>query len=207
MSNGFAIPGHFIEWKPLGPSKPTIPSGAWTAARTDAANTFTGVQTMTSPALISPTITGVGSREVKFCTTQFDAVAGTTGATLTNIVGLTGFTLTAGGIYRYEVFLNGVATANCGHKIGFKYTTATLTSLNNGSQALLAASTAYTQSTTATDQASLHAATTATLGVVLRGRMIVNAGGTFAVQAAQNAAHADTTSVYVGSWALFERVA
>ena len=36
----------------------TFPTTSATVARTDAANTFTGVQTMTSPALTTPTITG-----------------------------------------------------------------------------------------------------------------------------------------------------
>lgn len=164
----------------------------------------------TSPTIASPTFTGVPvypaggiATDTKFCTTQFDAVTGTTGTTLTNIVGLTGFTLTAAGVYRFDMFLNGVATANSGHKIGFALTTATLTSINAGALALLASTMAYTQSTTST---ALHGATTATLGLRISGRMIVNAGGTLAVQAAQNAAHADTTSVYVGSWLTLTRI-
>ncbi len=39
----------------------TFPSTSATIARTDAANTFTGVQTMTSPALTTPAITGVST--------------------------------------------------------------------------------------------------------------------------------------------------
>src|SRR5213078_666308 len=67
--------------------------------------------------------------QTKVCTTQFDAVTGTTGATLTNIVGLTGFTLTVAGIYTFDINLSGVSTANSGLKIGFGLTTATLTNL------------------------------------------------------------------------------
>jgi hypothetical protein len=37
----------------------TVPDAPFTVARTDAANTFTGVQTMTSPALTTPVITGI----------------------------------------------------------------------------------------------------------------------------------------------------
>lgn len=165
---------------------------------------------LVGPSMSDPIFTGVPtypagglSSDTKFCTTQFDAVTGTTGTTLTNIVGLTGFTLTAAGVYRFDIFLNGVATANSGHKIGLALTTATLTSINAGALAMLAATMAYTQSTTST---ALHGATTATLGLRIAGRLIVNAGGTMAVQAAQNAAHADTTSVYVGSWATFTRI-
>jgi hypothetical protein len=165
-----------------------------------------GTQTLTNKTFTTPTITGALNSDTKFCTTQFDAVTGTTGVTLTNVVGLTGFSVVASGVYRFQIFINGVATANSGHKIGLKLTTTTLTSANYGAQALLASTTAYTQGTTATDQMSLHAATTATIGVHIRGRLVINAAGTIAVQAAQNAAHADTTSVYVGSWATFTRV-
>src|SRR5438045_9437188 len=41
--------------------------------------------------------------QTKFCTTQFNAVTSTTGATLTNIVGLTGCTLTVAGVYRFDM--------------------------------------------------------------------------------------------------------
>jgi len=168
---------------------------------------------LTSPTITSPTITspvftpgGVGITERKFCTTEFVAVTGTTGATLTNVVGLTGFTLTAAGIYNVDGFLIVVGTANSGVKLGFKYTTATLTSLNLGVQGLLASSMTFASFTTASDAASIYGATSATLGIRLQGRIIVNAGGTLAVQAAQNAAHADETKVLVGSYLNLTRV-
>ncbi len=136
----------------------------------------------------------------KACTTQFDAVTGTTGATLTNIVGLTGFDLVAAGTYSFEIWLSGVSTTNCGIKLGFKYTTATLTSLLSIATAHAAASTATVQTTTATDQATLFGSNAAAwLGVRLTGQIVVNAAGSLALQAAQNAAHADTTSIYAGS--------
>ncbi len=39
----------------------TLPDASFTVARTDAANTFSGVQTMTSPALTTPAITGLAT--------------------------------------------------------------------------------------------------------------------------------------------------
>lgn len=39
----------------------TIPDAAFTVARTDAANTFTGVQTMTSPAITTPAFSGTST--------------------------------------------------------------------------------------------------------------------------------------------------
>lgn len=143
----------------------------------------------------------------KNVTTQFDAVTGTTGATLTNLVGLTGFDLAAGATYAFEIWLSGVSTANSGIKVGFKYTTATLTSLLSLATAHAAASTATAQTTTATDQATLFGSNAAAwLGVRLTGQIVVNAAGTLALQAAQNAAHADTTSIYAGSFMRLSRI-
>lgn len=171
--------------------------------------TIASTSTLTNKTLTTPVINGAvtgTANQVKFCTTQFDAVTGTTGTTLTNIVGLTGFTLDAAGVYRFEINISGVSTANCGIKLGFKYTTATLTDLEAMATGFTASAIACQHTTTATDQASLYAQTAAVIGVRITGRITVNAAGTLAVQAAQNAAHTDTTSVYVGSWAKFEKV-
>lgn len=145
--------------------------------------------------------------QMKNVTTQFDAVTGTTGATLTNLVGLTGFDLVAGATYAFEIWLSGVSTTNCGIKLGFKYTTATLTSLLSIATGHAAASTATVQTTTATDQATLFGSNAAAwLGVRLTGQIVVNAAGTLALQAAQNAAHSDTTSIYAGSFMRLSRL-
>lgn len=142
----------------------------------------------------------------KTCTTQFDAVTGTTGATLTNIVGLTGITLAAGKRYNFEIELSTVGTTNSGVKIGFALTTATLTSIEYKAIGNTATAVAVSRGTTATSGTAMFGATTATISVRIVGSLVVNAAGTIAIQAAQNAAHADTTSVFVGSWARFTRV-
>lgn len=162
--------------------------------------TLDGVETLTNK-----TITGSINADTAYCTTQFDAVTGTTGATLTNIVGLTGIALAAGKTYSFRILLPGVATANCGIKVGFKYTTATLTSLEATARIFTASGVAVQHTTSTTDQASLAASTTAAIFTEITGRIVVNAAGTLAVQAAQNVAHADTTSVYVGASATFTR--
>ena len=174
------------------PSVITVPSGT----------TFAGA-TLTSPTITSPTITGTNSSETKFCTTQLDK---TSSVTLANIVGLTGFTLTAGGMYKFTVDLAGTATVNGGWKVGFKYTTATLTDIESTAKAFTASAVAVQHSTTTTDQSSLLASTTATIFTRLVGRITVNAGGPLAVQFAQNASHADTSSIYVGSSATLSRI-
>lgn len=163
-------------------------------------------QNGTVVTVLDSTGLGLVSGETKFCTTQFDAVTGTTGTTLTNVVGLTGFTLAAAGVYQFEVNIAGVSTANCGIKLGFKYTTATLTNMEAIGAGFTASAVAVQHSTSTTDQASLFAQTAAVIHVRITGRITVNAAGTLAVQAAQNAAHADTTSVYVGSYATFRRI-
>jgi len=164
--------------------------------------TLDGTQTLTGK-----TITGNINADTKYCTTQFDAVTGTTGATLTNVVGLTAISLVAGATYAFRVLLPGVATANSGIKAGFKYTTATLTSIESTARIYTASAVAVQHATSTTDQASLAASTTAAIFTEITGRIVVNAAGTLAVQAAQNAAHADTTSVYVGASATFTRTA
>ena len=162
--------------------------------------------TLTSPTLAGVVPTGAGVDETKFCTTEFVAVTGTTGVTLTDVVGLTGFTLTAAGVYQFDMSLAAVGTANSGVKLGFKYTTATLTSLQSFAIGTTASAVVGTQSTTATDEATLIGNTSAILHVRLSGRIVVNAGGTMAIRAAQNAAHADETKVLVGSWARIRRI-
>lgn len=144
--------------------------------------------------------------DVSLCSTQFDAVTGTTGATLTNVVGLVTGDLVPG-TYRFKINLAGVATANSGLKVGLKFGTASmLTSIESTSRGFTASAVAVQHSTTATDAASLFASTTAVINCVLEGTLVVAITGTLQLQAAQNAAHADTTSVYVGSHMEFTRV-
>lgn len=146
--------------------------------------------------------------DVSLCTTQFDAVTGTTGATLTNVVGMTtdAFSLTAG-TYRFSIHLPGVATANSGLKVGLKQNNGlTLTSIESTAKGFTASAVAVQHSTTATDAASLFASTTAVIKCEIEGTMVIATAGTIQLQAAQNAAHADTTSVYSGARMEFIRV-
>lgn len=146
--------------------------------------------------------------DVSLCTTQFDAVTGSTGTTLTNVVGMTtdAISLTPG-TYRFQIFLAGVATANSGLKVGLKQNNGlTLTSIESTAKGFTASAVAVQHSTTATDAASLFASTTAVISCVIDGTMVIATAGTIQLQAAQNAAHADTTSVYAGSRMEFTRV-
>lgn len=151
------------------------------------------------------TDTGIGGSVTAKVTTQFDAVTGTTGTTLTDVVGAV--ITVVPGTYRYRVHVAGTSTANSGMKLSFKYTTTALSSAENTTRAYTASAVAVTHNTTATDQPALLAATTAYINVEIEGTMVVTTGGTIKLQAAQNAAHVDTTSVYVGSYMAFSRIA
>lgn len=140
------------------------------------------------------------------CTTQFDAVTGTTGATLTNVVGLVTDTLLPG-TYKYEITLGTVATANSGLKLGLKQGTASmLTSIEYQAVGFTASGLVCSRGTTATDAATILGSTTAIIRAVVTGTVVVALPGTLQLQAAQNAAHADTTSVFVGSTMTFEKI-
>lgn len=158
--------------------------------------------------LTNKTITNSINAQTVFCTTQFDAVTGTTGATLTDVVGMGALTVVAGGTYLVNADIPCVSTANSGIKLSLKYTTATMTSLTTQALQWTAAS-ALTQeaNTAATDQPDLTSQTAAITYVHITGKMVVNAGGTVKFQAAQNAAHVDTTSVLVGASLTLTRVA
>lgn len=159
---------------------------------------------LTSSVVDAVALLTAADQRVAFATTQFNAVTGTTGVTLTNVIGMV-LTLPIG-TYEFEVNLPGVATANSGAKYGFKYTTTVLTSLEATGIGHTASAAACQHTTTATDQATLYAETAAVLHTCIKGRMVVATAGTVQLQAAQNAAHADTTSVYVGAAMRFTKV-
>lgn len=137
--------------------------------------------------------------DISRCTTQFDAVTGTTGATLTNVVGLVTGILSPG-TYNVDINLVTVATTNCGVKAALKWGTALM--ITTTSLAVVASSAsaiASTTFTTSTDASAFVGATSAYVNVRITGIIVVALAGTLQLQAAQNAAHADTTSVTVGS--------
>ncbi len=148
---------------------------------------------------------GIGGSQTAKVSTQFDAVTGTTGATLTNVVGAV--LTVVPGTYRFKVNVSGVSTVNSGMKLGLKYTTTVLSSIESAAVGHTASSLVAQHSTTATDAATLLGSTTAIILATLEGTMVVTTGGTIQLQAAQNAAHADTTSVYVGSFMTLARIA
>lgn len=142
--------------------------------------------------------------QVARCTTQFDAVSGTTGATLTNIVGLS-VPVLAAGIYIVEANLSGTSTSNSGMKVAIGGTH-TQTSTEQTAVYNTASAVAVARNATATPGTAIGGTTAAHIAVQIRATVVVNAAGTLTIMAAQNASHADTTSVYVGSYMRVTRI-
>lgn len=157
----------------------------------------------TITALQAQVTANLALTETKFCTTQLTMNSTTT---LANITGLSGFTLAANGVYKFDISIAGTSTVNSGLKIGFGLTTATLTNNEATGIGYTASAVAVQHTTTATTGMTLFGQTAAVISVRITGRLTVNAAGTLAVQAAQNASHADTSSVFTGSWATFTKV-
>lgn len=142
--------------------------------------------------------------QVARCTTQFDATSGSTGTTLTNIVGLS-VPVLAAGIYIVEANLSGVSTSNSGMKVAIGGTH-TQTSTAQVAVYNTATATAVGQNGTATPGTAIGGTTAAHIAVQIRATVVVNAAGTLTIMAAQNASHSDTTSVYVGSYMRVTRI-
>jgi hypothetical protein len=149
--------------------------------------------------------TGVGSTKTVRQTAQFDATSSTTGTTFTNLTGMVQTVVP--GTYSYTVRLPGISTTNSGMRAAFKYTGTVLSSIQNTVALRTSSNITTANSTSTTDQANLGGATAAIIYLVLEGSFVVTTGGTIQVQAAQNASHADTTSVYVGATFNLTRIA
>lgn len=146
----------------------------------------------------------IGSTIGAKCTAQIDATSGTTGTTLTNVTGMS-VTLIAGATYHIEAYITGTSTANSGAKFALSGT-ATATSISYSGEAYNTTTNGARTVTTTLGNA-VGAATAVYTLARISGVIVVNAGGTLTVQFAQNASHADTTSVYVGSVLTATRIA
>lgn len=178
------------------PNVLSFPAGTTINSATIATPTITG------GTISGATISGTISSSSKVSSAQVDA----TTTTLANITGLTSITLVAGATYRFEIELAGTCGGTGGWKVAFKYTTATLTSIEATGLGYTASAVAVQHSTTTTDQTSLLNSNTAFIYGRIIGSMVVNAGGTLAVQFAENSANS-TSSIYAGSCATFVRTA
>lgn len=158
------------------------------------------IDASTAQTLTNKTITGPINTDIKALAAD---LAMTTNATLADITGFS-FPVIAAGVYRFRLVLPAITmTTNGGLKLAFKLTTATLTAVQ-----LRVRSSTDTDNTgavsvsfaTATDQATWVAQNAVVYtNIVVDGYIVVNAAGTVSVQAAQNASHADTTTISKGA--------
>lgn len=185
-------------------------SGSTEVQLIDASST----QTLTNKTLTAPTITGAASVAAGAIDGDYKVLAAsyamTSNATLATLTGFS-WSVVAGATYQFEVNIPATMTTNGGLAVAFKYTTATLTSIQVQTYASTAAdntTAVSTQSTTTTDQTKFFNSKTAAYTLVrLVGTLVVNAAGTLAVQTAQETSHADTTTALLGSYARLTRVA
>lgn len=127
-------------------------------------------------------------------TSQFDK---TTNVTLADVTGLT-FAVEAGKTYKFRAVLYCISTTNGGVKFAVAGT-ATATAII--AEAMAMAGGNFVQNTRVTALGSAMISITATTNpiVIIEGTITVNAAGTLTIQFAQNASHADTSSVRIGS--------
>lgn len=181
-------------------------SGSTSGTTTLVASATAGSTIQTLPAVTGTIASTSGTNlfiaDIKKCSAQTDA----TTTTLANVTGLTAQTLVAGATYRFRCVLPGTADGTGGIKYAFKYTTATLTSIEATGIGQTASATATQHTTTTTDATLLFDQAAAVILVFLEGTMVVNAGGTVALQMAEHAA-TSTASTYLGATMEFVRIA
>lgn len=163
--------------------------------------TYTAASTITMVGIGAGTVTPGFLPNVLKCTTQTDTIT----TTLANITGLTGQTLVAGATYKFRCVLPGTADGTSGIKYAFKYTTATLTSIEATGMGYTASAVAVQHTTTATDQALLFDQAAVVIMTIIEGTMVVNAGGTLALQVGTHTG-TTTASVYAGASMEFIRI-
>lgn len=180
--------------------------GSTSGNTTVVASAVAGTTTQTFPAVTGTVASTTGTNlyvaDITSLTTQLDVTSSTT------LVAATGMVQTVvPGTYAFRVFLSGTAGASGGWKAAFKLTTAVITSWDVTSSSATASALAVAHTTTTTDQTSLIAATTAYITGVIEGTAVIGTGGTMQLQFAQNASNGTASSLYVGSYMQFTRIA
>lgn len=177
-------------------------SGTTTLKATAAAGTTTQTFPAVTGTVASTSGTNLFIADIKRCSAQTDSIT----TVLANVTGLTAQTLVAGATYRFRCVLPGTADGTSGIKYAFKYTTATLTSIEATGIGQTASAIATQHTTTTTDATLLFDQAAVVILVTLEGTMVVNAGGTVALQIGT---HTGTTtcSCYLGATMEFVRIA
>lgn len=165
-------------------------------------------QTLTNKTLTGATISGTVASDNKVVPASITYDANVVAATITGF----SWTVVAGATYVFDAELNTTMTTNGGLTVSFKLTTATLTSIRyNTYQATASDNTTAVSATgtTTTDATKMvDNKTAAYTRTRVFGSFVVNAGGTFALQACQNtsATGGDVSLILIGSTVRFMRV-
>lgn len=147
--------------------------------------------------------TGVGGKQYARTTSALTKNANTTYA---NVTGLSATVVP--GTYKFRAVLpSTVASGTGGIKYCFKYTSATLTSIQSVAKGYTASAVAVQNTTTTTTQTDLFTQAAVVILVEIEGTMVVSVGGTVNVQMAQNTSNASNTVAIVGGTLEFERIA
>jgi hypothetical protein len=181
-------------------------AGSTSGTTTIVASATAGSTVQTLPAVTGTVASTTGSNlfiaDVKKCTAQTDTIT----TVLANVTGLTAQTLVAGATYRFRCVLPGTADGTSGIKYAFKYTTATLTSVEATGLGYTASAVAVQHTTTTTDATLLFDQAAVVIMTILEGSMVVNAGGTVALQVGTHTG-TTTASTYLGATMEFVRIA
>lgn len=152
----------------------------------------------------SLTLVNNGLGDVLIPSTTINVVSS---ATLADITGMT--TNLTNGTYVVDITLAGTSGASGGWKVGFNYTNGlTMSAVDVTGYAQTASSVVFpnrVSSTTA--QTAIISSTSAVVAGNISGVLTVSAPGTLAVQFAQNASNATSSTIYPGSVGYIRKVA
>lgn len=168
----------------------TIPNGVVLTgpASSGTAATLAGVETLTNK-----TITNAINNGAVLCTGTTSA---TNNVTLADITGVT-VTVTSAGVYTFRAFLILTSGASGGIKIAAGGTATMTTFAMSG--ITFNGTSIVANSTTTSFGAAVGAVTGISTNMIIDGSFVVNAGGSFTLQMAQNATNGTTSSVLFGS--------
>lgn len=177
----------------------TIPNGVTLTgpASSGTAATLANAETLTNKTLTDYIDPGT------VVSAAISATSGSTGTTLTNITGLS-VAVTAAKTYAFHAYVTGTSTTNSGVKFAFANSGSTTSATYTCSQTNNATINAKTTTTTMGN--AVGAGTTVFTSAECDGVIVVNAGGNLTMQFAQNASHADTTTVNANGYMLVRRL-
>ena len=149
----------------------------------------------TAPTLASPTLADAINQEFEVSTSTLTK---TSDAALATVPGLSQ-NLTAGKTYSCRGHLSGVANASGGIKVALVATASLSATSTTWTGSTWSGTTAVANTTVTALGSSIAANTAVYSDVYIDGSIVVNAGGTINVQAAQNASFGTATTVLQGS--------